>query len=185
MRERRQGPLPQVERVAPGADRARRCRGLRATLGAMAYRVALVVLRAWWTVRRPSGHGVRCVLRLGNSVLLVRHTYGDTRWMLPGGRMRHREDPIAAAQREMRTELGAVFTGWRSLGSLPARSGYRRESRQDAFRRHTTHYVEATATAPELRPRDAELQDVGWFDGHALPHDRSDAVDVAIRAGWL
>ncbi len=185
MRERQEGLRPDTERVPRGADGARRHARARATVEATAYRLALIALRVWWVVRRPNSHGVRCVLRLGDAVLLVRHTYGDTRWMLPGGRMRRREDPIAAAQREMRKELGAAFTGWRSLGSLPARSAYRRGSRQDAFRRHTTHYVQATAAAPELRPRGAELHDVGWFDGRALPHDRSDAVDVAIDAGWL
>ena len=164
---------------------SRPARSRRATIAAAGYRLALLALRVWWALRRPANNGVRCVLRHGESVLLVRHTYGDTRWMLPGGRMRRHEEPIAAARREMSQELGATFAGWRSIGSLPARSGYRRRSRQDAFRRHTTHYVEATASAPQLRPRTAELHDVGWFDSGSMPADRSDAVDVAIDAGWL
>ncbi|MDQ3849786.1 MAG: NUDIX hydrolase [Actinomycetota bacterium] len=159
--------------------------GARAAIGAFGYRMALVLLRAWWVVRRPRSSGVRCVLRLGDAVLLVRHTYGDDRWMLPGGRMRRGEPPAAAAEREMRDELGVACSGWRHLGCVPARRRYRRGSRDDEFRRHTTHYVEATVSAPDVRPRRVELRDTGWFDPGTLPEDRADAVDAARAAAWL
>ncbi len=93
--------------------------------------------------------------------------------------------PLAAAQREMRQELGAAFTDWKTIGCLPARTTYVRRSRDEAFRRHTTHYLQATATRDHLQPRAIELRDVGWFDINALPDDRSDALDVARHAGWL
>src|SRR3954447_10068034 len=82
------------------------------------YRLALVGLRAWWVIRRPRSDGVRCVLRHGDAFVLVRHSYGDARWMLPGGRLRRREHPIQTAAREMRQELALVGTSWQVLEYL-------------------------------------------------------------------
>jgi 8-oxo-dGTP pyrophosphatase MutT (NUDIX family) len=145
----------------------------------------LAVLRAWWFARRPRSSGVRCVLRRGDAVVLVRHTYGDRRWMLPGGRMRRGEDALATAQREMRQELGVAGERWQTIGCLAARAGYRRRSSTDQFRRHSTFYVEAEVDAPALKPRRGELSDAGWFEADTLPDDCSDSVDVAAHAGWL
>jgi 8-oxo-dGTP pyrophosphatase MutT (NUDIX family) len=143
------------------------------------------VLRAWWFARRPRSSGVRCVLRRGDAVVLVRHTYGDRRWMLPGGRMRRGEDALATAQREMRQELGVAGERWQTIGCLAARAGYRRRSAADQFRRHSTFYVEAEVGTPALKPRRGELSEAGWFRADALPGDCSDSVDVAADAGWL
>src|SRR4051812_38995035 len=106
---------------------------LIARMRAPAYRMALWLLRAWWVLRRPRSRGVRCILRRGDEVVLVRHSYGDRRWMLPGGRVRRSEDPIATARREMQQELGAAGTGWRVIGCLVAPRGYPRRSRSEGF----------------------------------------------------
>jgi 8-oxo-dGTP pyrophosphatase MutT (NUDIX family) len=156
-----------------------------ARMRATAYRVALWLLRAWWLVRRPRSRGVRCILRRGDEVVLVRHTYGDRRWMLPGGRVRRNEDPIATARREMHQELGVAGMRWRVIGCLAARPAYRRRSPSEGFRRHSTFYVEAELAAAALRPRRVELSDASWFRLGALPPERSDNVDVATDAGWL
>jgi len=152
---------------------------------AKAYRLALALLRLWWVLRRPHSRGVRCILRRGDAVVLVRHTYGDRRWMLPGGRVRRKEDPITTARREMRQELGVAATRWQVVGLLAARSGYRRRSSTDGFRRHSTFYIEAEVATATLQPRGGELSDARWFRASALPTDRSDNVDVAAHAGWL
>jgi 8-oxo-dGTP pyrophosphatase MutT (NUDIX family) len=154
-------------------------------LRAVVYRLADRLLPVWWAVRRPRSRGVRCVLRRRDAVVLVRHTYGDRRWMLPGGRIRRREDPIATAQREMRQELGVTGERWTVVGCLAARSRYRRTSADDRFRRHSTFYVRADVSAPALEPRRGELSDADWFPTTALPDERSENVDVAARAGWL
>jgi 8-oxo-dGTP pyrophosphatase MutT (NUDIX family) len=147
--------------------------------------VALLALRVWWAVRRPRSSGVRCILRRGRAFVLVRHTYGDARWMLPGGRVRRGEDRVNTAMREMRQELGVVGSGWREIGCLAARSRYRRHSRADVPRRHSTYYVEAEVQSSVLRPRAAELADAAWFTVDSLPSDASDALDVPLRNGWL
>jgi 8-oxo-dGTP pyrophosphatase MutT (NUDIX family) len=157
-----------------------------ARLGRWGYRVALLVLQVWWIVRRPRTDGVRCVLRRGDAFVLVRHTYGDDGWMLPGGRIRRGESPVATAQREMRQELGVTATGWRELGYVAPRRGYRRASREEPFRRHGTYYVSAEVEAPAaLRPRAVELHEAGWFTLATLPPGCSDALERPLANAWL
>lgn len=150
-----------------------------------AYRSALLLMRGWWVVRRPRSSGVRCILRAGERFVLVRHSYGDRRWMLPGGRMRGGEDAVTTARREMSQELGITCRDWRVVGDLPARSGYRRRSWTEPFRRHSTFYVEGRVRGEELEPRAGELSHAGWFAPHALPADCSESIDVAAAKGWL
>jgi 8-oxo-dGTP pyrophosphatase MutT (NUDIX family) len=158
---------------------------VEARLGRWGYRVALLVLRAWWTVRRPRTDGVRCVLRRGDAFVLVRHTYGDAGWMLPGGRIGRGETPLATAAREMRQELGVTATGWRELGYVAPRRSYRRTSREDPFRRHGTYFVSAEVDGPALAPRAVELREAGWFTLAALPPGCSDALALPLANAWL
>lgn len=117
--------------------------------------------------------------------MLVRHSYGDRRWMLPGGRVRGREDPVTTARREMHQELGVRCHQWKLTGCLAARSGYRRRSSTDSFRRHSTFYLQGEVETADIHPRRGELSDARWFEPDALPEDRSVSLDVAANAGWL
>jgi 8-oxo-dGTP pyrophosphatase MutT (NUDIX family) len=149
------------------------------------YRIVLLIMRGWWVVARPRSSGVRCLLRRGDSILLVRHSYGDRRWMLPCGRVRAAEAPVATARREMRQELGIDASRWRVIGCLGARPGYRRRSRSEGFRRHSTYYVAAELSKIAVRPRAAEIAEARWFACGTLPDDRSEALDAAAARGWL
>jgi len=159
--------------------------GFSARVRTAGYRLALVFLRGWWVVRRPRSSGVRCVLRHGGTILLVRHSYGDRRWMLPGGRVRRGEDPVITASREMYQELGVCCQQWKLTGCLAAREGYRRRSPTDSFRRHSTVYVQGEVESADIDPRRGELSDARWFEAGVFPDDRSDSLDVAANAGWL
>jgi 8-oxo-dGTP pyrophosphatase MutT (NUDIX family) len=150
-----------------------------------AYRLALLLMRGWWVVARPRSSGVRCVVRRGDAILLVRHSYGDRRWMLPGGRMRRAEAPPATARREIRQELGIEAGRWTVIGCLGARAGYRRRSRTETFRRHSTYYVATELSTIAVNPRAAEIADARWFPCASLPDERSEAVDAAAALGWL
>src|SRR3954463_5938324 len=107
-------------RAAPPAPGGRPARW-RARAGAAGYRLALLLLRASWVLARAKSSGLRCVTRPGDEILLVRHSYGDRRWMLPGGRVRRGEDAAATARREMAQELGVACPGGTSPG--PPRGG--------------------------------------------------------------
>ena len=150
-----------------------------------AYRLVLLLMRGWWVVARPRSSGVRCVVRRGDAILLVRHSYGDRRWMLPGGRMRHGEAPVETARREMRQELGIDAGRWTVIGCLGARAGYRRRSRTEGFRRHSTYYVATELSTIAVNPRAAEIAEARWFPCGTLPDDRSEALDAVAALGWL
>ena len=54
-----------------------------------AYRVGYLALRPWWFVTRPHTIGMKAVVRCGDEVLLVRHTYARRdQWDIPGGYVR-------------------------------------------------------------------------------------------------
>lgn len=70
-------------------------------------RLAHAARLGWWRVRRPVVLGCRVLaFDASGALLLVRHTYGSGSWMLPGGGLGRREDPLAAAVRECREETG-------------------------------------------------------------------------------
>jgi len=86
-------------------DGARRGRPLLDAGWRLAYRVAFLLLRVWWALRRPVRHGVVIAVWCGGRVLILRQSYrpGAT---FPGGGLETGEDPEAAARRELREEVG-------------------------------------------------------------------------------
>lgn len=70
-------------------------------------RIAHALRKLWWRLGRPQVVGCRVLALDGKGrVLLVRHSYGSGRWAMPGGGVRGREEPLAAAIRELREETG-------------------------------------------------------------------------------
>ena len=121
------------------------------------------MLRLWWFVRRPEHHGVKCVLTDGESVLLVRHTYGRPKWDLPGGGIKRDERPPEAARREIEEELGVRLDGWREIGSV-------RDI--EYHRRNTIYCFQAELDGKSLNIDRGELDTVEWFSRRRLPPER-------------
>ncbi len=64
----------------------------------------------WWRLRKPLLIGCRVLaFDAEGRVLLIRHSYGSGRWMLPGGGVARDEDPVAAACRELQEEVGCTL----------------------------------------------------------------------------
>jgi 8-oxo-dGTP pyrophosphatase MutT (NUDIX family) len=126
------------------------------------YRVAFGLLRVYWFMRRPTLHGVKCVLTDGELVLLVRHTYGHPGWDLPGGIARRGEPPLHTARREMREELGLALDDWALLGERFATNYHCRDS---------LHCFRAEVPSPRLVLDRAELDEARWFPRARLPAD--------------
>jgi 8-oxo-dGTP pyrophosphatase MutT (NUDIX family) len=128
----------------------------------LGYRVAHRLLRGWWFIRRPTQHGVKCVLTNGDSVLLVRHTYGRRQWDFPGGTPRRGEPPLSAARREMEEELGVAIDGLRPIGEIHASPYHARD---------TLHCFHAELSEIELQIDRGELAAAHWFPRAQLPRD--------------
>jgi len=71
----------------------------------LVYWLGFRVARGWWCVRRPDHHGAVVAVWLDGMILGVRQSY-TRRLTWPGGGIAHKEDPAAAAQRELREEVG-------------------------------------------------------------------------------
>jgi ADP-ribose pyrophosphatase YjhB (NUDIX family) len=143
-----------------------------ATIRRSAYRTASRVLAVYRFVCRPTVRGVRCALMRGGEVLLVRHTYGDRRWALPGGLMRRGEAPEMTARREMREELGLDIAAWRAIGDISFVGSERA--------RHVVACFAATAPEEELAVNAAEIDQLRWFPADALPDDMLDRTETIV-----
>ena len=80
-----------------------------------AHRVRLV----WWRIRKPTLLGCRVLAFDGaGRVLLVRHSYGSGRWLLPGGGIAEGELPLQAALRELAEETACALEDPRELAVI-------------------------------------------------------------------
>ena len=136
------------------------------------YRIAHRVLRVWWFIARPSVQGVKCVLTDGDRVLLVRHTYGNQDWDLPGGGVRRGEEPLAAALREMDEELGVRLEEMHPLGQI---------SLQAFGANNRVHCFQAEIGPAELTVDEGELAAVSWFARDQLPSEVGRYVLALLR----
>jgi ADP-ribose pyrophosphatase YjhB (NUDIX family) len=143
------------------------------------FRVGYVALQCWWMVRRPHTAGVKLVLRRGDDVLLVRHTYGRRAdWDLPGGFINDGEDPQDAVLRELAEEVGLIAQRPVALGVIQLRSSGRRD---------TVHCFAAELhggpTGPEIDR--GEIAQARWFARDALPGETSPYTRrMVARAYW-
>ena len=145
---------------------------LRDSVIKLAFRVGYWGLRIWWFIARPQKRGVKCLLVRGHDVLLVRHTYGRaSEWDLPGGGVRRREQPHAAARREIREELGVDLPQWRFLGDLFARNDFKRD--------HLWCFS-CELDGRGLEPDRGEIAEAQWF-----PRDRLPASTTSITTRVL
>jgi 8-oxo-dGTP diphosphatase len=125
------------------------------------YRVAYRCAQLLWFFVRPDTHGVKGILRDGDRVLLVRHTYGDrNRWDVPGGHAHRDEPPAEAVEREMAEELG-VHVAWEHVGSIGAHTDHKVE-RIHCFLAHRSPGM-------ELDIARGEIGEAQWFALDALP----------------
>jgi 8-oxo-dGTP pyrophosphatase MutT (NUDIX family) len=134
--------------------------GMSVPLRRLGYRLAYRLLLIYWFVCKPHTHGVKCVIREGDRVLLVHHSYGPREWELPGGAVRRGEPPLTTARREIREELGVQIDDWVALGELE-RALYRR--------RDTLHCFQAELRGRALELDPVEIARASWFEPDSLP----------------
>ena len=128
-----------------------------------AYRAGYKVLRPWWFVTRPRTTGMKAVVRRGEEVLLVQHTYARRgQWDIPGGFVRPGEDVEVALARELEEELGVSEpVAVTRIAELPSRFDHKRE------RLHV--FAVDVAPGVVVTPSEAEIEAVRWVRFDALP----------------
>ncbi|MCX7670327.1 MAG: NUDIX domain-containing protein [Anaerolineae bacterium] len=118
--------------------------------------------RMYWAIARPLTLGVRVIMRRGDEVLLVKHTYQD-RWFFPGGLVERGETLDEAARREAREEVGAELGPLTLLGIF---SNFD-EGKADHI---TVFYCSEFSLQPAPN---AEIERFAFFRLDALPPDIS------------
>jgi 8-oxo-dGTP pyrophosphatase MutT (NUDIX family) len=125
-----------------------------------AIRCAYVGLRLYWFLARPQVSGVKCVITHDDDVLLVRHTYGNRSWDLPGGQIRRREVPVDTARREMTEEIGRLIEEWVNLGELHVETNHHHDN---------LHLFHGRLGDRRIELDQVEIDDAEWFPRDGLP----------------
>ena len=142
-----------------------------ATLHRRLYRVADMVRRLWWRIRKPQRISVLvAAFDDRGRVLLVRHSYGPPVWALPGGGIGRNEDPATAAAREFREELGC------ELARIVRVEAHELDETRSRDLLHFFAADLAGTPAPDMR----EIIAVGLFDPGELPRPCDRRVGPAI-----
>ena len=86
------------------------------------------ILRAGWFVRRPRTFGAHALALTPNRMLILVKLRYASGWRLPGGGRGKNEDPVDAALRELREEIGMTGHGAvKKAAELEQRPHYRRD----------------------------------------------------------
>lgn len=144
---------------------------LHRALLAQAHRLRVV----WWRIRKPLLVGCR-VLAFDEAgrVLLVRHSYGSGRWMLPGGGVANGEEPVLAACRELAEETRCALLDPREIAVVE-------EPLAGATNR--VHLVSGQAVGvPQGDGR--EIVEARFFAPDALPADLALQLQASL-SDWI
>ncbi|WP_241255208.1 NUDIX domain-containing protein [Altererythrobacter sp. BO-6] len=134
--------------------------------------VAYRVRHRWRTWRKVPLAGCNVILTdLNGSILLLQHSYGPAAWYLPGGGIGKGEDPLAAAVREVREELGLELVRLNALGTFDG---------VISGSPHTMHLFAATIDL-HPQPDGREVTEARFFPPHSLPEPLSGMARRALE----
>lgn len=146
-----------------------------APLHRLALRLAHQIRRQWWRIRKPEISGCRVLgLDPQGRVLLVQHSYGSANWMPPGGGVKPGEDPLVAAAREFREEIGIALEEPRLVATT-----------HDAFHgAANVSYIVAGRCSGTPAPDGREIVDAAFFTPGLWPSAMSEGLKQKMGE-WL
>lgn len=147
-------------------------RALPAPLHRLGLRIAYRLRHRWRRWRKVPIEGCNIILSdLQGSILLLRHSYGPDRWYLPGGGVDRGEDPLGAAQRELREELGLEVARLQEVGTIQS---------EISSSPHVMHLYAAT-TDRQPRPDQREVVEARFYPLHSLPEPMGRSTRQALE----
>lgn len=137
----------------------------------LAYRAAHALRHRWRRWRgAPLAGATMIACDLEGRVLMIRLSYADAGWSLPGGGAGRGESMADAAARELLEETGCTAHNVRPIGLLHERiSGSP----------HTAH-VFACVTQDPPRPDGGEVVEARFFPAHSLPHPLTPRTEARL-----
>jgi len=117
-------------------------------------------IKIYWLVFKPHVSGIKCILKSGDKILWVRHTYGIQKWTFPGGSIKKGEKPRNAVLREMKEELGVTPKNLQCIGQFL----YTGDGKQD-----TIYCFVGRLDTMRLRANKIEILETKWCSLHEFP----------------
>ena len=136
------------------------------------YRFLYPFAKLYWFLFRPKTFGAKVLIKCGEEILMIRHTYGKQNWTLPGGGMKRGEKPDEAAKREVKEEMEIDLAEVILLGQFFLNQEYKKD---------TVYGFVAEVPQKDFKIDGVEILEARWFNLDNLPHTNSFIAKEVLR----
>jgi len=109
---------------------------------------------------QPKTQGVKAIIYYKDQILLIKNTYGDQKWNVPGGGIKRNESLVDAIKREVYEEVGIKLYSVKKAGSF---------NNIDEYKHDTITVFMATVFNNIISIDNAEIKEAKWFKLSKIP----------------